>query len=79
MQWMPTMLQVGDTVGLIQPLLYTGVGTVKENDRGITESFALERRAAIVRFSSGIKDNPAQGTVMVFTRDLLFYQRKEIR
>jgi hypothetical protein len=58
---------IGDTVGIKEPNLYTGVGTVKEEDRGIVERFALGKKAVIVRFPK------YTGTTMLFCADIVVY------
>lgn len=68
--WIPTMLEVGDTVGIIEPNLYTGVGVVKVENRGQIVRFCPEHAAAIVKYGDS-----QYGEVMIFLRDLLFYDR----
>jgi len=62
-------VELGDTVGIKEPNLYTGVGTVKAESRGIVVDFALEGRAVIVQFPL----HP--GTTMLFVRDLVVYEK----
>ena len=67
------MIKVGDTVGIKEANLYTGVGLVKVEDRGIVERFALDGEYAIVRFSVPIPRMPATGTLMIRCADLVSY------
>ena len=86
--WMPTMLQVGDTVGIREPDGYMGFGTVKKEQRGIILEFVSlghpQPIAAIVAFGMHflMRWMPGmpypQGTLMIFLRDLLFYERPEV-
>jgi len=68
--WMPTMLKEGDIVGIIEPNLYTGVGVVKEEDRGKIIELLPDLQSALVEYP--------QGKLLIFLRDLLFYGKKEI-
>jgi len=67
--WMPTMLKEGDIVGIIEPNLYTGVGVVKEGDRGKIIELLPDVQSALVEYP--------QGKLMIFLRDLLFYGHSE--
>lgn len=67
--WMPTMLKEGDIVGIVEPNLYTGVGVVKEKDRGKIIEIVPDLQSARVEYP--------QGTLLIFLHDLLFYGRPE--
>jgi len=67
--WIPTMLKEGDIVGIVEPNFYTGVGVVKEEDRGKIIELLPHLQAAIVEYP--------QGKLMIFLRDLLFYEYPE--
>jgi hypothetical protein len=66
-------VKIGDTVGIKEPNLYSGVGTVKEEDRGIVEAFALGKKAVIVRFPQ------YSGTTMLFCHDVVVYSKPCVR
>lgn len=62
-------ISIGDTVGIKEELLYTGIGEVKEKDRGEVIGFAKSLDAAWVQFP--------QGKLMIFLRDLLIYESEQ--
>jgi len=66
-EWIPTMLKEGDIVGIVEPNFYTGVGVVKEEDRGKIIELLPHLQSALVEYP--------QGKLMIFLRDLLFYGR----
>lgn len=65
----PIEVKVGDIVGISEVLLYTGVGVVKEHDRGIVYNLSPERKAAWVLFPDHI------GRLFIHTKDLIIYGR----
>jgi hypothetical protein len=69
-EWIPAFLKEGDVVGIVEPNLYTGVGVVKEKDRGKIVELLPHLQSALVEYP--------QGRLMIFLKDLLFYGRKEI-
>ena len=60
-------MEVNDIVGIKEPNLYTGVGTVKEHHRGVIKRFGLGGKLALVQFPQ------YPGVTALFTRDLIVY------
>lgn len=64
-------MEVGDIVGIKEPNLYTGVGTVKEEHRGVIERFGLDGKLAMVKFPQYL------GITALFIEDLIVYELPE--